>query len=91
MASPAMVIPNGLPEPSHHDIDMEDAPAYPTTTIKRKREPSINGVATSPSLKHSLAANGVSHPTADDLSAIRDYLLVLERYVSELAPALLLL
>jgi hypothetical protein len=80
MASPAVAVPNGIPEPSHHDVDMADTPAHPTT-MKRKRELSINGVAAS---QHSATTNGISHPTEDEKSAIRDYLMVLQRYVESL-------
>jgi hypothetical protein len=95
MASPAVALPNGLAEPAHHDqnsvdVDMTDAASHQSSPAKRKREPSLNGVAPDGSAQHyqpaadlasqaRTSANGASsHPHPP---SIGDYLLVLERYV----------
>lgn len=79
MASPAVALPNGVPEPAHsRDIDMTDA--QPISPIKRKREPSINGTALDDA-KPQPTTNGDAHPSKTSEAAIRQFLLVLERYV----------
>jgi hypothetical protein len=80
MASPAVALPNGVPEPAHpRDVDMTDAQS---TSIKRKREPSINGVAHD--AKPQPTTNGDSHSPENSEAVIRDYLVVLEGYVSSI-------
>ncbi|KAH8668444.1 hypothetical protein BX600DRAFT_434981 [Xylariales sp. PMI_506] len=87
MASPAVAHSIGVGAAPHRDVDMTDVPAHSPSnsalspnSIKRKRELSINGaVASHP--------NGVSHASKDKKAAIRDYLLVLERF--DATPSLL--
>lgn len=108
MASPAVALPNGLPDPPHSvDADMADAAqqqpssassttstsAPSSSSTKRKREesdqpngfgdsvhqkPSTNGTT-----KNEAIANGTtpSKPTESEKDTIRNYLVVLERYV----------
>lgn len=79
MASPAVALPNGVSEPAHSpDVDMADAQS--TNSIKRKREPSINGTAHDDA-KLQPSWNGDAHPAKDSKALVRDYLLVLEGYV----------
>jgi hypothetical protein len=85
MASPAVALPNGVPENAHsRDVDMADA--QHSTPTKRKRESSINGIAHDAKLQPT--SNGDAHPQKSDEAVIRDYLLILEAYVqlSECTP-----
>ncbi|ETS75435.1 hypothetical protein PFICI_12379 [Pestalotiopsis fici W106-1] len=89
MASPAVALPNGVPdeEPAHSQPrdDVEMADAQSTTSIKRKREPSINGIAHDVQLQST--ANGDSQSHEFQQALIRDYLVVLEPF--DATPSLL--
>ncbi|KAH6652039.1 hypothetical protein BKA67DRAFT_660808 [Truncatella angustata] len=98
MASPAVALPNGLPEPAHsRDVEMNDVDEHAhaaahahadadanaqhdfASSIKRKREPSINGIAFDDA-KPLTTTNGGSQPPVNHAAVVRDYLLVLEGY-----------
>ncbi|KAK8113929.1 uncharacterized protein PG998_001581 [Apiospora kogelbergensis] len=75
------------------DVDMSDAASQSSTKRKRENsdaagitEPHQNGAVSSQPRHDTSVVNGTAKPSEADKAAIRDYLLVLERYVHPRIP-----